>query len=68
MSLFESVIKILSETGKLPQKNKPHKLSGNYNGLWECHIGSDWLLVWRQDDESMSLMLIDIGTHSDIFS
>ncbi len=33
----------------------------------ECHIQPDWLLVWQQDDEQLTLLLIDTGTHSDLF-
>ncbi len=66
-ALFESAIRILQENGKLPPKYKPHKLSSKQSGTWECHIQPDWLLVWRQDDELLTLLLIDTGTHSDLF-
>ena len=65
--LAKSVIKILAKDGKLPAKYKPHKLTGNYSGLWECHIKPDWLLIWSQNDEGLTLLMIDTGTHSDIF-
>lgn len=32
------VIGILQETGSLPMQYHPHKLSGKFEGLWECHI------------------------------
>lgn len=50
--LLEAVLKTLREKGKLPSKYKPHKLSGNYEGFWECHIKSDWLLIWIQDENN----------------
>mgnify|MGYP000717648241 CR=1 FL=1 len=28
---------------------------------------SDWLLVWKQNDKELILILTDTGTHSDIF-
>ena len=64
---FRETLLLLAENGSLPQKYRPHKLSGKYNGLWECHINSDWLLVWEQSDEELVLVLIDTGTHSDLF-
>lgn len=67
ISKFETAINILSQTGSLPQQYRPHKLSSKYGGLWECHIQSDWLLIWRQDDEHLILVLIATGSHSDIF-
>ena len=66
-ALFEKVVSILAETGTLPQCYKPHKLSGKWSGLWECHIQADWLLVWEQRDSDLILILTDTGTHSDLF-
>ena len=40
---------------------------GCYKGCMECHITSDWLLVWKQNDKELILILTDTGTHSDIF-
>ena len=65
--VFEAALRILVEEGSLPQNYKPHKLSGKYRGLWECHLQPDWLLIWFQDDDKLILQLIDTGTHSDLF-
>jgi len=67
MEKLNSAISILSETGKLPEQYRPHKLSGNMAELWECHIGPDWLLVWDQNDNELRLLMMHTGTHSDIF-
>ena len=64
--LFE-VIKTLEETGTVPAKLKPHKLSGNFKDCWECHVKSDWLLIWRKSDNKSEIQLIRTGTHSDLF-
>jgi len=49
----------------LPARCRPHKLSGNYADLWECHIAPDWLLIYDFDDTY--LRLYRTGTHSDLF-
>ena len=67
MELFEQVSTLLETTGSLPPEYRPHKLSGKYAGLWECHIQSDWLLIWSQDDTELTLLLTDTGTHADLF-
>lgn len=67
MEKFKKVIRLLEETGSLPSEYKPHKLSGRYAGSWECHIMPDWLLVWEQYDEELVLVMINTGTHSDLF-
>jgi len=66
-TLFEKVITILSESGTLPPRYKPHKLIGEWAGLWECHIQPDWLLIWEQRESELILILTDTGTHSDLF-
>ena len=58
---------LLAMTGTLPSQYKPHKLTGNYTGCWECHIEPNWLLVWEQDDLRLTLLFLHTGTHSDIF-
>ena len=64
---FRNVIAILGETGTLPAQYRPHKLSGDLEGYWECHIKPDWLLIWEQYDKELRLLLIDTGSHSDLF-
>ena len=64
---FETVVRLLAETGTLPSKYRPHLLTGNYTGIWECHIEPDWLLLWKQDNEELILLLLDTGSHADIF-
>lgn len=64
---LREAIKILQETGQLPAQYKPHKLKGKYAGLWECHIEPDWLMTWEQNDRQLIILLMETGTHSDLF-
>ena len=65
--LFKIALGILANTGELPNEYKPHPLKGNYKGCMECHLTPDWLLVWKQNDNELILVLVDTGSHSDIF-
>ncbi|MGB6093303.1 MAG: type II toxin-antitoxin system YafQ family toxin [Moheibacter sp.] len=67
MLLLDEIVTDLVETGLVDKKFKPHKLVGNYNDLWECHILSDWLLIWEQDKTIKLISLIRTGSHSDLF-
>lgn len=67
MELLKIVIGLLADSGELPATYRPHKLSGDYSGCWECHIKSDWLLIWEQDDMQLTLLFTGTGTHSDLF-
>ena len=64
---FRKVLSNLAECGSLPPEYRPHKLKGKYKECWECHINPDWLLVWEQYDTELILILVDTGTHSDLF-
>ena len=52
----------------LPEKNHDHQLHGDYEGYRECHITSDWLLIYIKDTEIKIISLSRTGTHSDLFS
>ena len=67
MDTLEKVVTLLAQNGSLPSSYRPHKLSSDYANCWECHIEPDWLLVWKQDDSELTLLLLQTGTHADIF-
>ena len=67
MQCIKEVIELLAASGTLPMKYKPHKLSGNYQGQWECHIQPNWLMTWMQNDKELTLLFMQTGTHADLF-
>ena len=67
MTKIQKVMRILSEEGVLPAEYRPHILSGNWAGIWECHVDSNWLLLWKRNEYELTLLLLDTGTHSDVF-
>ena len=52
----------------LEEKYHAHVLHGDRQGQWECHIQPDWLLIWEQHDTELVLVMLNTGTHSDLFS
>ena len=60
-------MKLLEENGHLPKEYKPHKLVGTRIGQWECHIKPNWLLVWEQRDAELIMIMLNTGTHADVF-
>ena len=67
LQLIHDAIALLRTTGSLPAKYRPHKLSGNLDGQWECHIEPDWLMTWEQNEMELTLLFLQTGTHSDLF-
>lgn len=67
MQLIYDAIQLLKSTGTLPSQYHPHKLSGDRQDQWECHIQPDWLMTWEQNDNQLTLLFLQTGTHSDLF-
>ncbi len=63
IQLMQEVVSLLSSGSPLPDKYKDHALSGNWTRHRECHITSDWLLVYRIDNDILVLTLTRTGTH-----
>lgn len=68
--LLEEVISLLMNEHPLPPKYKDHRLQNSKycKGMRECHIQSDWLLVYQTDQGRLILRLIRTGTHSELFN
>ena len=49
ISLLEEVIDLLLNNQPLDERYRDHGLIGNYEGFRECHILSDWLLIYAVD-------------------
>ena len=45
--------------------HRNHKLIGNWQGRRECHIESDWLLIYKKEEGRV--IFERTGTHSDLF-
>lgn len=45
--------------------HRDHRLVGNYQGRRDCHIESDWLLIYKV--QAASIIFERMGTHSDLF-
>jgi mRNA interferase YafQ len=52
---------------KLPTSLRPHKLSGEYEDCWECHVLADLLLIWIPDARSKVVTFVRLGSHSELF-
>ncbi|MCH5282093.1 MAG: type II toxin-antitoxin system YafQ family toxin [Treponema sp.] len=64
--LREVVTKLQNDI-PLPEKYRDHELHGDKNGIRECHIQNDWLLEYKKNEKTLILILIDTGSHSDLF-
>jgi len=67
VQVLKDALELLTEKGCLPDSYNPHMLHGKYAGLWECHLDDDWLLVWKQNNKRLTLLLTNTGTHDELF-
>ena len=63
------VINKLANGEILESKYKDHSLINDkyYKNCRECHIESDWLLIYQYEDNELNLLLVATGSHSNLF-
>ena len=54
---ISAVVRALAMGETLPPQYKDHALSGNLEGLRDCHIENDWLLLYYIEDNVLVLTL-----------
>ena len=65
--LNDVILKLAAGEPLAPQ-SRDHALSGDLAGLRDCHIESDWVLLYfYTENGELVLTLSDTGTHSDLF-
>lgn len=64
---LEKILDILIKGEKLPLKNYNHRLIGEFKDCFECHIKPDILLVYKIEKLEVTILLLRIGSHSEIF-
>lgn len=67
LSKLTRVLNLLCLGKPLPKKYRDHALSGDLNDFRECHIESDWLLMYQIYEDTLILSATATGTHSDLF-
>jgi mRNA interferase YafQ len=59
------IIRCLVAEEPLDAIHRDHRLLGKWQGRRECHIESDWLLVYKTEIDR--IIFERTGTHSDLF-
>ena len=60
-------LKVLASGVQLPAICKDHQLKGDMSAHRECHIKHDLLLQYRRDEVGNMIVLVNIGSHQDLF-
>lgn len=59
------VVRLLAADEPLEEKHRDHALVGRWVGSRDCHVEPDWILIYRNEPDS--LYLERSGSHSDLF-
>ena len=61
-----AVVRMLANGETLPPHYHDHALVNDLAGLRDCHIESDWVLLYAIKNDVLVLTLSDTGTHADL--
>lgn len=67
LSKLAYVLDLLQIGDPLPENYKDHALSGDLKDFRECHIESDWLLIYQIFEDTLILSATATGSHADLF-
>ena len=64
------LLNLLANGKELDPKYRNHKLINDktFKDCSECHIEPDWLLIYYVENNTLTLVLSRLGSHSDLFS
>jgi mRNA interferase YafQ len=68
--LKQVMLMLIAGDAPLGPEWKDHPLKGEWSGARECHIGGDFLLIYRLDESAGrggSIVFVRAGTHSELF-
>ena len=62
---LKAVGAVLADGGTLDPRHRDHALAGAWSGSRDCHVGPDWILIYRVKGDV--LFLERTGSHSEMF-
>ncbi len=64
--LKQAMLLLIAGDDPLGPEWKDHQLKGNWIDHRECHIGGDFLLIYRLETDS--IVFVRTGTHAELFN
>jgi len=63
--LLKTMISDLQNKQEIDERFKRHPLKGTMKGYESIHLKGDWLLIFKVDEESLSLVML--GKHTQVY-
>jgi mRNA interferase YafQ len=64
--LKDVMMLLIANDGPLPPEWRDHALTGKWADHRECHVGGDFLLIYRLTGDAM-IVFVRAGTHAELF-
>jgi mRNA interferase YafQ len=68
MMKLTTVLNLLADRAPMPERYHDHQLTGDLKDFRECHIESDWLLIYQIFEKKLILSASGTGRHTDLFA
>ena len=68
IDLLDNIIHLLSNKEILDERYGDHALTGNWRAYRECHIQRYLLLIYKIEDELLTLIHARTSSYSDLFN
>lgn len=67
--LKQAMILLVANDGPLPSNWLDHPLTGNWRDHRECHLGGDFLLIYKLSgsEQCQDILFVRTGTHAELF-
>ncbi|HET8997505.1 MAG TPA: type II toxin-antitoxin system YafQ family toxin [Acetobacteraceae bacterium] len=67
--LKQAMLLLIANNGPLGTEWRDHALAGNWADHRECHVGGDFLLIYRiiGDGPQGAVVFVRAGTHAELF-
>jgi mRNA interferase YafQ len=66
-NVLDEIIDMLARGETLEPRYNDHQLSGEFQDYRECHVKNNILLMYQRHEDILVLLLVDLGTHDDLF-
>lgn len=69
MNRLKQIMLLLIAQEQLGPEWRDHQLTGEWQSHRECHVGGDFLLIYRLDDSDKisQIVFTRAGTHAELF-
>lgn len=64
---LQEIINTIARGEKLAARYLDHQLAGEFKANRECHVKNNILLMYQIHEDILVLLLVNLGTHDDLF-